>query len=132
LRFLEPATTYSLSARAVDFGNNRGPIGAPINLTTPPPNPIDTSSPTTPAIIDASGTGDGSTETHLSWSQSADNFDTSVNIRYDVYVNGVLQDVRFGSGRSIFYSEFGANLIEVTATDTSGNISPVASTTITF
>ena len=132
LRFLEPATTYSLSARAVDFSNNEGPIGSPINLTTPPRNPNDTAPPTTPVIFNVSGTGDGSTETHLSWSQSSDNFDASAHIRYDVRVNGVLQDIRFGSGNSLFYSEFGPNLIEVTATDTSGNTSAAASTTITF
>jgi hypothetical protein len=132
LRFLQPATAYSLSARAVDFGNNAGPIGAPINLTTPPPNPNDTAPPTKPVILHASGTGDGSTETHLSWSLATDNFDASPHIRYDVYANGVLQDVRFGSGTSIFYSELGSNLIEVTATDTSGNTSAAASTTITF
>lgn len=132
LRLLEPATTYSLSARATDFSNNRGPLGAPINLTTPPPNPNDTAAPTRPLNIHASGTGDGSTETHLSWSQSTDDFDAAAHIRYDVYANGILQDIRFGSGRSIFYSEFGQNLIEVTATDTSGNTSVAASTTITF
>ena len=133
LRFLQPGTTYSLTARAVDFGNNAGPFSDPIALVTLPPNPNDTTPPTTPANLYASGTGDGSTETHISWIQSTDNFDAQSNIRYDVYVNGVFQDVLFGSGgESIVYAEFGENLIEVTATDTAGNASAPATFTIFF
>jgi hypothetical protein len=132
LRFLEPATSYALTARAVDFGNNPGPFSDPITLTTPPPNPDDTSPPTVPGNLYASDTGDGSTETHLSWTQSTDNFDPQKHIRYDVYVNGIWSDVVFGSGRSIIYSEIGQNLIGVTATDTSGNTSAPATVTISF
>jgi len=133
LRFLQPGTTYRLTARAVDFGNNAGPFSDPIALVTLPANPNDTTPPTTPATLYASGTGDGSTETHVSWTQSTDDFDAQSNIRYDVYVNGVFQDVLFGSGgESIVYAEFGENLIEVTATDTAGNTSAPATFTIFF
>jgi len=133
LRFLQPGTTYRLTARAVDFGNNAGPFSDPIALVTLPANPNDTTPPTTPANLYASGTGDGSTETHISWTQSTDDFDAQSNIRYDVYVNGVFQDVLFGSGgESIVYAEFGENLIEVTATDTAGNTSAPATFTIFF
>lgn len=132
LRFLEPATSYALTARAVDFGNNAGPFSAPIDITTPPPDPSDITPPTVPANLHASGTGDGSTETHLRWTQSTDDSDAQKYIRYDVYVNGVWADVIFGSGRSIIYSDFGENLIEVTATDTSGNTSAPATVTIFF
>jgi hypothetical protein len=132
LRFLEPATSYSLTARSIDFGNNAGPMSNPITLTTPPPNPNDTTPPTTPANLYASGTGDGSTETHIHWTQSTDDFDAQKHIRYEVYVNGVLQDVLFGSGASIVYAEFGDNLIEVIAVDTAGNESAPATTTIFF
>ncbi len=133
LRFLQPGTTYSLTARAVDFGNNAGPFSDPIALVTPPANPNDTMPPTTPANLYASGTGDGSTETHISWTQSTDDFDAQSNIRYDVYVNGVLSDVLFGSGgESIVYAEFGNNTIGVIASDTAGNESPPATVTIFF
>lgn len=133
LRFLQPATTYSLSLRAVDFGNNAGPFSNPVALTTPPANPNDTTPPTTPTNMGADGTGDGSTETHIRWTQSTDDFDAPSNIRYDVYVNGVWSDVFFGSGGpSIVYVEFGQNLIEVFATDTAGNTSEPATTTIFF
>jgi hypothetical protein len=133
LRFLQPGTTYSLTARAVDFSNNVGPFSDPIALVTLPANPNDTTPPTTPANLYATDTGDGSTETHISWTQSTDDFDAQSNIRYDVYVNGVFQDVLFGSGgESIVYAEFGENLIEVTATDTAGNASAPATFTIFF
>ena len=132
LRFLQPGTTYSLTSRAIDFGNNVGPFSDPIPLVTTPPNPNDTTPPTTPANLYANDTGDGSTETHISWTQSADDFDAQVNIRYDVYINGVFQEALFGRGRSIVYAEFGENLIEVTATDTAGNTSAAATFTIFF
>jgi hypothetical protein len=133
LRFLQPGTTYSLTARAVDFSNNIGPFSDPIALVTLPANPNDTTSPITPANLYASGTGDGSTETHISWTQSTDDFDAQSNIRYDVYVNGVLSDVLFGSGgESIVYAEFGNNTIAVIASDTAGNASAPATFTIFF
>jgi hypothetical protein len=133
LRFLQPGTTYSMTARAVDFSNNVGPFSDPIALVTLAANPNDTTPPTTPANLYATGTGDGSTETHITWTQSTDDFDAQINIRYDVYVNGVSADVLFGSGgESLVYAEFGENLIEVTATDTAGNASAPATFTIFF
>jgi len=127
LRSLEPATTYNLAARAVDFGNNAGPFSAPINFTTPPPNPNDHTAPTKPGNPSAMTFGDGSTETHVTWSQSTDNIDAQQHLRYDVYANGVWQDVLFGSGGpSIIYGERGQNVIEVFATDTAGNASEPA------
>jgi len=131
LRFLHPGTTYSLTARAIDFGNNPGPFSDPIALTTPPPNPNDTTPPTTPANLSAYTFGDGSTETQVNWTQSTDDFDAQSNIRYDVYFNGVFSDVLCGSGGpSINYGEFGENIIEVFAIDTAGNVSEPAVTTL--
>ena len=86
-----------------------------------------------PAFVSAYGFGDGSTETQVSWAQSTDDFDDQSNIRYDIYVNGRLEDWVFGSGGPrIIYSDFGENLIEVFATDTAGNTSAPATTTIFF
>jgi hypothetical protein len=127
LRSLEPGTTYNLTLRAVDFSNNAGPLGAAVNLMTPPPNPNDQIAPSMPGNIQAMTSGDGSTETHVRWTQSTDNLDAQSNLRYDVYVNGVWEDVIFGSGGpSIIYGQFGQNVIEVFATDTSGNTSEPA------
>jgi hypothetical protein len=69
----------------------------------------------------------------LRWTQSTDDFDSQSNIRYDVYVDGVLQDILFGSGGvSIVYGDPGDNLIEVIATDTAGNSSAPATISVTF
>jgi hypothetical protein len=73
----------------------------------------------------------GDLEMQLSWTQSTDNFDAQVNIRYDVYVNGRFEDVVFGSGGPrVIYGDFGDNLIEVFATDTAGNTSAAGTFTI--
>jgi Fibronectin type III domain len=131
LRSLQPGTTYSLTARAIDFGNNAGPFSDPIALVTLPVNPNDHTPPSTPTNLSAYSFGDGSTEMQIQWTQSTDDFDALANIRYDVYVNGALEDFRFGSGGPIIaYGVFGQNTIEVIASDTAGNASPPATTTL--
>ncbi len=133
LQFLAPDTTYTVQVRGYDAGNNRSPFSDPAVIRTLPTNPNDTTPPTVPAFVNAYGFGDGSTETQVSWAQSTDDFDAQANIRYDVYVNGRLEDIVFGSGGPrIIYSDFGDNLIEVFATDTAGNTSTPATTTIFF
>lgn len=133
LRFLQPSTTYSVTVRGYDYGQNRGPFSNPVAVTTLPPNPNDHTPPTTPADVWAGSYGDGSTEFQLMWTQSTDDFDAQANIRYDVYVNGVLEEARFGSSViNTIYGQWGDNLIEVYATDTAGNTSAPATTTIFF
>jgi chitodextrinase len=131
LRFLRPATTYSLTARGRDEGNFWSPFSDPVSVTTLPPNPNDHTPPNTPANLSAYGFGDGSTEMQIQWAQSTDDFDIQSNLRYDVYLNGVLEDVRFGSGGPITaYGVFGENTVEVIASDTAGNASAPATTTL--
>jgi hypothetical protein len=133
IRFLRPDTTYTLTARGRDEGQNWSPFSTPVNVTTLPPNPNDHTPPNTPAFVSAYGFGDGSTEMQIQWAQSTDDFDVQSNIRYDVYVNGVREDIRFGSsGPVIAYGVFGENTVEVIASDTAGNASPPATTTISF
>ena len=133
LRFLQPATAYTVQVRTYDFGNNPSPLSAPVSFTTLPANPNDTTPPTTPAGVFAYGFGDGSTETQLQWAQSTDDFDAQANIRYDIYVNGRWEDVVFGFGGPLtIYADFGDNLIEVFATDTAGNRSAPGTTRIFF
>ncbi len=130
LRLLSPQTTYSLTVRGRDEGNHWSPFSDAVSVTTLPPNPNDHTPPTTPANLSAYSI-DGATEIQIQWSQSTDDFDAQRNIRYDVYVNGVFEDVLFGSGGPIpEYGEFGENTIEVIATDTAGNASPPAATTL--
>ena len=130
LRYLQPATTYSVQIRTIDFGGNPSPISAPVSLTTLPANPNDTTPPTVPSPVWADSWGD--LEMSLTWGQSTDDFDTQANIRYDVYVNGRFEDVVFGSGgpRVIYGTGPGENLIEVFATDTAGNTSAAGTFTI--
>lgn len=131
IRFLQPATTYSVTVRGFDSRLQRGPFSNPVAITTLPPNPNDHTPPNTPANLQAFGYGD--LEFQLMWTQSTDDFDRQENIRYDVYVNGVLEEVRFGSSSiSSIYGKSGDNLIEVYATDTAGNTSEPATTTITL
>ena len=133
LRNLDPATAYAVQIRTYDFGGNPSPLSDAVSFTTPAPNPNDTMPPSVPANVNAYGFGDGSTETQVSWTQSTDNFDAPANIRYDIYVNGRLEDWSFGSGGPrIIYSDFGQNLIEVFATDTAGNTSAAGTTTVFF
>jgi Fibronectin type III domain len=130
LRFLQPDTTYTLTARGRDEGHFWSPFSAPVAVTTLPPNPNDHTPPSTPANLSAYSL-DGATEMQIQWAQSTDDFDAQSNIRYDVYVNGVFQDVLFGSSGPIpEYGVFGENTIEVIATDTAGNASPPATTTL--
>jgi len=49
LRFLEPATSYALQIRTIDFGGNPSPLSAPVTVATPASNPNDTTPPTCPA-----------------------------------------------------------------------------------
>jgi chitodextrinase len=131
VRFLQPQTAYSFQVRAQDYGNNFSPFSNALAVTTPPPNPDDTTPPTTPANLGVWSI-DGATEFEISWSESTDDFDDPEDIRYDVYVNGVWADVYFGGGRrNIIYLTFGElNLIEVFASDTAGNESEPATITV--
>jgi len=130
LRYLQPNTAYAVQIRTIDIGNNPSPLSAPVNLTTLPPNPNDHTPPTVPSGIWAQSFGD--LEIELRWTQSTDDFDVQSNIRYDVYVNGRLEDIVFGAGgpRVIYGTGFGENVIEIFATDTAGNRSAAGTTTI--
>jgi Fibronectin type III domain len=129
IRFLKPATTNSVTVRGYDSKRQTGPFSNPVSITTLPPNPNDHTPPNTPTGLAAFGYGD--LEFQLMWTQSTDDFDRQENIRYDVYLNGVLEEVRFGSSFiSSIYGQPGENTIEVIASDTAGNASAPATTTI--
>ena len=128
LRFLNPNTTYTLTARGRDEGQHWSPFSDPVSVTTLPPNPNDHTPPTTPGV---SAYGFGDLEMQITWSQSTDDFDVQSNLRYDVYLNGVLEEVRFGSGGpTTAYGVVGENTIEVIASDTAGNASAPATVTV--
>jgi chitodextrinase len=127
---LAPETTYTFTVRARDFGGNWSEFSEPLTVTTKAPNPDDHTAPTTPANLWGNGVGDGSTELHLAWEQSTDDFDPQWIIRYNVYVNGELADIVVGGGRSVIYGVFGTNTITVEAVDSAGNTSAPATVVI--
>jgi hypothetical protein len=130
LRLLEPDTAYTVQIRTIDIGKNPSPMSAPVTFSTTPVNPDDTTPPTAPGDVFAYG-GFGGTEMELWYSESTDDFDDQANIRYDVYVNGRLDDYVFGEGGPrVIYGDVGDNLIEVFATDTAGNRSAAATASV--
>jgi len=127
---LASATTYTFTARARDRGGNWSPVSAPLAVTTKPRDASDTQAPTAPTNVYAGSFGSGDAEFEVTWSASTDNVDPQSLIRYDIYVNGVLHDVRVGTTRSTNYGVFGTNTIEVFAVDAAGNRSPAGTTTL--
>lgn len=127
---LTPATAYTFTVRARDFGGNWSPFSEALTVTTKPTNPNDTTPPTTPTNLSGHGFGDGSTEIHLTWNQSTDDLDPQWVIKYNIYVNGVLTDVVVGRGQTTLYGEFGSNTIAVEAVDSAGNKSAPATTIV--
>lgn len=122
---LQPATTYTITVQARDRLNTLSPPGE-IQVTTQPSNPNDVTPPTMPGNLTAYVNG-GDREMSLGWTQSVDDFDAQSVIRYDVYVNGVLEDILIGkSFLQTLYGEFGVNTVTVIATDTAGNQSTAA------
>jgi chitodextrinase len=124
---LEPETTHTFMVQAKDGANWSSPSNT-LTVTTEPRNPNDTTPPTRPANLWADYWGGN--EIQLIWDQSVDDLDPQSIIRYDVYVNGVLDDIRVGSGRSNVYIVEGLNTLTVIAVDTASNES--AEATITF
>ena len=126
---LQPATTYTFTVQARDKLNNLSPPGD-ITVTTKPINPNDVTPPSMPGNLTAYSF-DGDREVSLSWTQSVDDFDAQSVIRYDVYVNGVLEDILIGrSFLQTLYVVFGSNTITVIAIDTAGNQSAPATITV--
>jgi chitodextrinase len=122
---LSPNTTYAFQAQARDKLRNTSALSAPIMVTTGAVDPNDTTAPSTPMHLQEFHYG-GDLEMNLSWAESTDDVDPQDAIRYEVYVNGDLADVVFGTGSSISYGVFGTNVIEVYAIDAAGNRSEPA------
>jgi hypothetical protein len=126
---LAPATTYTFTIQARDKTNNLSPP-SDIVVTTKPSNPNDVTPPTMPANLTAFHY-EGDLEMSLSWTPSVDDFDAQSVIRYDVYVNGVLEDILIGkSFLQTVYGVFGTNTVTVIAIDTAGNQSTAATITV--
>jgi chitinase len=127
---LDPETTHTFTVQA-RVGASLSAFSDPVTVTTEPINPNDTTAPTMPANL-LEDHWAGESEIFLSWNPSADNLDPQAIIRYNVYVNGVLDDIRVGTNRTSVYVDPGFNTISVVAVDTAGNESAEATITLFF
>lgn len=127
---LAPETTYSFSVQARDHAGLWSPISDPAVVTTSPSDPNDDAPPTMPAGL--TGFAVDTREVWLSWGAATDNVSPQEFLRYEVYVNGVLDDQAVG-GRttSIVYGEADmVNTFAVIAVDEAGNRSDPATVTV--
>jgi hypothetical protein len=127
---LEPESTHTFRVQARDFMANLSPPSDPVTVTTEPSDPNDTTPPTTPGNLGDRGMTFQDGETWLFWEQSTDDVDPQEVIRYDVYLNGVLDHSLAGRGMTILYGEPGVpNTFWVIAVDAAGNESAPATVT---
>jgi fibronectin type III domain protein len=126
---LMPATSYVITVKARDFyGNNVSAPSNAINVTTDASSGVDTEPP--PPISDLTA-WNFDPEFNLFWTESFDNQTPQSAIRYEVYVNGVLDHVITGDDRTILYAAInGENTFTVIAVDGAGNRSAPASITV--
>ena len=128
ISLLSPGTTYTFTAQARDFAGLQSPVSDPVAVTTEPANASDTTPPTTPGNLSGMNFD---TEVWLSWVQSTDNATAQSLIRYEIYLNGVLDHSVVGRGQTILYGTAGMlNTFEVVAVDESGNRSAPAVFTV--
>ena len=122
---LEPNTTYTFTVQARDNGINWSALSDPVVVTTAASDPNDTTPPTAPGNLRTNGMEFGE-EIWLFWDQSHDNVTPDEFIRYDVYLNGVL-DHSTTLEQTVFYVTPGVlNQIDVVAVDAAGNASAPA------
>ncbi len=118
-------TTYTFTVRARDSDGNYSPMSDPVFVTTDPIDPNDQTPPTQPANVTAEDTGGF----HLvTWEASTDDLAPRQFIRYDVYVNDLLQTVVVGTTSAeveLYLNE--TSTITVIAVDTADRESTPAS-----
>jgi hypothetical protein len=119
------ATTYTLAVVAFDPSGNASAPSAAVTATTLPT--ADTNAPTAPGDLYAFDFG---CETWLFWTQSTDDVDPQLAIRYEVRVNGVFDGAANGIDRWITYGTQASNTYSVQAIDSAGNRSPASSITL--
>ncbi len=124
---LEPETTYTFTVQARDFGMNWSAVSEPTTVTTEAVNTNDTTPPTAPGNLRTNGMEFQDGEVWLFWDASSDDVDPALLLRYDVYVNGVLDHSVAGQTQTILYVPVGIlNTLEVVAVDPAGNPSEPA------
>jgi chitodextrinase len=125
VRHLTRDTTYRFTIEARDRSGN---VATSNTETTSTPASSDTEAPTPPGKLRwISEQGD--CEVVLGWEQSTDNVDPQSSIRYEFYLNGVLNDLAIGVDSMLTYGFRGPELSTFTlvAVDRSGNTSAPSS-----
>jgi chitodextrinase len=125
---LTPSTAYTFSVQGRDNWQNWSPVSNEVSAVTEPSNPNDTTPPTPPANLRSS---EFDCEVALRWTQSTDDEDPQPVIKYEVSVNGRLDHVVIGRGRTDVYGDVsGSNTFGVIAVDVAGNRSAPATLTL--
>jgi chitodextrinase len=121
VRHLTPATTYSF---AVEVRDRSGNVATSNTVAMTTPASTDTVPPTAPGNL-RHISEQGDCEVVLGWDQSTDNVDAQSSIRYEFYVNGVLNDLSIGGDSMLTYGARGAesSTFVLLAVDLSGNSS---------
>jgi chitodextrinase len=122
---LTPETTYVFQVSVRDRDGNTV-TGPPLEVTTPPKT--DEQAPTAPTGLRAD-TPDG-LDLELAWNASTDDSDPAADIRYDVYVDGVLASVSLRPRTVVSCTSSDPVAILVRAVDTSGNVSGPSNTVV--
>jgi chitodextrinase len=124
--FLQYETTYTFTVQARDFSNKLSPISDPVVATTLPRNTTDINPPTAPALW-GGNSGDGSGEIDLFWGPATDDVTPRPLMRYDIFLNGVIDHSLVGYENAVLYGTLGIeNRVEVVAVDEAGNRSAPA------
>ena len=121
VRHLVKETTYTFTVEARDRSGNLATSNAVIIST---PGSTDTTPPTTPTNVRVLGE-QGDCELFLAWERSTDNVDAQSAIRYEIYTNGILNDLAIGIDNTLTYGFRGAatTTFELRAVDLAGNSS---------
>jgi hypothetical protein len=126
--FLQPSTTYTFTATARDLVGNLSQTSQLV-ATTKARDPNEVTPPSTPTNVSAYPI-DGVRELWVTWTQSTDNVDPQAVIMYEIFLNGVLDDVQVGRDGSTVYGVVGENKLTVVAIDANGNRSAPSSFTL--
>jgi chitodextrinase len=86
---LSPGATYTITVFAQDSWQNVSPPSTAVTVTTPAPDPADTTPPTPPTDLTDNGMVFQDGETWLFWTQSTDGVSPPSLIDYRIVVNGV-------------------------------------------
>jgi chitodextrinase len=126
---LNQDTTYTFTVRARDIDGNLSPVSDPVFVTTDPVDANDHTPPTQPLNVTAENNGG---HIIVRWDASTDGIAPQPLIRYDVYVNGELRAVVFGTVTAEVEGDFGLNNIAVVAVDTADNESLPGTTSLSL